>query len=171
MKDSETAAAQQQAPAPFRQFGESAPFLEQSRAQNTLRHELERLFQAVEARVDDATARDGDVIAECTALPNRIIARCGARAISFSWLTGRLGGVSDGYLLVIEWTGVAPRDRGAGVLKSATPSRETSYCPEAEDAASWRWRAGQQSGRSTLDLVNDWFGAVVSAPRARLAEA
>src|ERR1043165_9562019 len=112
-------------------FGESAPFLDQGRAQNTLRHELQKLFEAVEARLDDAGARATDAIVELSSRPNRIIARHDAGAITFSWLTGRLGGVSDGHLLVIEWAGVPADHRGISALKTATPARETSYRPEA----------------------------------------
>ena len=158
-----------------RQFGEAAPFLEQSRAQNTLRHELERLFAAVKAGIDDASTVDADLIAEFSAAPNRIIARCGSHAISFSWLTGRLGGVSDGYLLVIEWADLQANRRGVEALKSAKMSRETSYHPEAADAASWRWRTGKETaagaGTSTLDLVAAWFNATAIAARRELASA
>jgi hypothetical protein len=140
-------------------FGESAPFLDQGRAQNTLRHELQKLFDEIESRIDDASALDPDTIIEVSSVPNRIVARHGTVAISFSWLTGRLGGVSDGHLLVIQWGGLSATRRGSEALKTATASRETSYHPEADDAASWGWRAGPEKGRActTLDLVREWF--------------
>jgi hypothetical protein len=55
--------------------------------------------------------------------------------------------------------------RGAAALKSAKLSRETSYRPEAQDAATWCWRAGHDQARActTLDLVDQWFtGAAVA---------
>ena len=138
---------------------DAPPFLDQSRAQTALRHELDDLFSAVEARMDAETARDGDAIVELMMVPNRIIARRGAYATSFSWLGGRLGGITDGHLLVIEWSGIAPAQRGPRALKTATSSREASYRAEAADAASWCWRDGAPEGcaRSTRDLVGAWL--------------
>ena len=139
-------------------FGDAAPFLDQGRAQNTLRHELQTLFTAVESRMDAATSLDNDMLVELSVVPNRIIARRGAQALSFSWLGGRLGGVSDGKLLVIEWSGLAANQKGAAALKSATASREAAYHPEARDAATWCWRSGAvERACSTLDLVEEWF--------------
>ena len=133
-------------------------FLDQGKAQNTLRHELQALFDAIETRMNAAVA-DEDTIVEVSSQPNRIVARRGTRAISFSWLTGRLGGVSDGHLLVLEWTGIPANQRGVAALKSGTLSREASYHPEALDAASWCWRASEEQGDacSTQELVGAWF--------------
>jgi hypothetical protein len=135
------------------------PFLDQGRAQSSLRHELEALFSAVESSMDAVSARDADVIVELSMVPNRIVARRGAFATSFSWLGGRLGGISDGHLLVIEWSGIATDLRGVFALKSATASRETSYRPEAANAESWCWRAADPAGRAstTRDLVGEWL--------------
>jgi hypothetical protein len=140
-------------------FGEAAPFLQQARAHGALRHELDRLIAAVETRLDAESERDADVLHEMSVLPNRVVARRGALAISFSWLGGRLGGVIDGHLLVIEWTGLAAGARGASALKSGTLSRETAYHPEADGPTNWGWRSGPEDGdfRSTLQLVGDWF--------------
>jgi hypothetical protein len=140
-------------------FGEAAPFLQQARASGALRHELDRLIAAVESRIDTESARDAELLLEVSTLPNRIVARCGSLAISFSWLGGRLGGISDGHLLVIEWTGIAPGKRGTSALKSGTLSRETAYHPEADGPANWAWRAGNETNvlRSSADLVGDWF--------------
>jgi hypothetical protein len=152
---------------------DGAPFLEQGRAQNTLRHELQKMFDAIEERIDEASAHDADSIIEVSSVPNRIIARHGTVAVSFSWLTGRLGGVSDGHLLVIEWAGLAPNKRGPGALKTATNSREASYRPEANDAASWCWRAGTggEHAPSTVDLVGEWFDGVTRTRNRELAQA
>jgi hypothetical protein len=140
-------------------FGDSAPFLQQARAHGALRHELDRLIAAVESRIDAESSRNGDLLLELSTLPNRIVARRGSLAISFSWLGGRLGGVSDGSLLVIEWTGIAPAARGASALKSGRLSRETAYRPEADGPMNWAWRAGNETNalRSTVDLVGEWF--------------
>lgn len=153
-------ASDSRAQAPARTpFGEAAPFLQQARAAGALRHELDRLIAAIESRVDAETARDADVVLEVSIHPNRVVARRGSLAISFSWLGGRLGGVVDGHLLVIEWKGLAAAARGTSALKSGTLSRETAYHPEADGPANWAWRAGNEAGRlrSTLDLVGEWF--------------
>ena len=152
---------------------DGAPFLEQGRAQNTLRHELQKMFEAIEERIDEASTRDAESIIEVLSVPNRIIARHGTVAVSFSWLTGRLGGVSDGRLLVIEWAGLPANKRGPAALKVATQSREASYHPEANDAASWCWRAAHDEGRapSTLDLVREWFDGATRTRNRELAQA
>jgi hypothetical protein len=140
-------------------MNDAPAYLEQGRAQSSLRHELEELFSAVESSMAAVTARDADVIVELTMVPNRIVARRGSFATSFSWLGGRLGGISDGRLLVIEWSGIATELRGVFALKSATSSRETTYHPEAANAESWCWRAADPAGTacSTRDLVGEWL--------------
>jgi hypothetical protein len=138
-------------PTPTKTFGDHPPFLEQAKAQNALRREWERL-SAVQ-------------VVELSTLPNRFLARNGTTAISFSWLSGRLGGIADGRLLVIQWDGVLPTARGFAALKAANQTRETSYLPEANDDRSWQWRAAEARGRActTLDLVGQWCDAVVPA--------
>jgi hypothetical protein len=145
--------------APRYGYDEGPAFLDQSRAQNALRRELERMSDAIESRLDAETARDADAKVELSSAPNRFIARQGDLAISFSWLPGRLGGITDGRLLVIGWAGVGPSRRGTSVLASATQARETTYRVEATDAATWCWRSMQLNGRacSTSDLVGEWF--------------
>jgi hypothetical protein len=155
--DSETAAPAANEPRP-RFSSDGTAFLDQGKAQNTLRHELQALFDAIETRMN-APGADEDTIVEVSSQPNRIVARRGTRAISFSWLTGRLGGVSDGHLLVLEWTGIPANQRGVAALKSGTLSREASYRPEATDAASWCWRDGKEKGGActTQELLGEWF--------------
>ena len=156
-------------PQPTRAYSsEQPPFLAQPRAQNALRKELGRLFGAIESRFDADTEREEGDTVELSSSPNRFIARQGAAAISFSWLAGRLAGVTDGRLLVIEWDGVAPRDRGMATLKSAKPCRETTYQAEGAGPDSWCWRDGDANGRacSTVDLVGEWLDSVGLTPRA-----
>ena len=152
-------------PAPTKTFGDHPPFLEQAKAQNALRREWERLSEALESRLDVKNARDAVQVVELSTLPNRFLARNGTTAVSFSWLGGRLGGIADGRLLVIQWDGVLPNARGFAALKAASQTRETSYLPEANDDRSWQWRAGEARGRacSTLDLVGEWCDAVALA--------
>lgn len=157
---------------PMRAYGgDQPPFLAQPRAQNALRKELERMFGAIESRLDADTAREEGDTVELSSSPGRFIARQGAAAISFSWLAGRMSGVADGRLLVIEWDGVAPRDRGMSTLKSAKPCRETTYQPEGTGPDSWCWRDGDVNGRacSTVDLVGEWLDSVGLTARAPVA--
>jgi hypothetical protein len=145
--------------APVRAFGGEQPFLTQPRAQNALKKELERMFGEIESRLDADSPRESGDTVELSSAPNRYIARQGSAAISFSWLGGRMAGVADGRLLVIEWDGVAPRDRGMSTLKSAKPRREITYQPEGTGPDSWCWRDGDANGRacSTIDLVGEWL--------------
>lgn len=139
---------------------DNPPFLHQPRAQNALRRELDRLSGALESRNEARSERDAAAIVELSTSPNRFIARDGDIAVSFSWLAGRLGGIPDGHLLVIEWTGIASGDRGSQALKAAGRGRETAYHAEATASDDWCWREGVANGRafSTADLVGEWFG-------------
>lgn len=154
--------------APSRFSSDAPPFLHQARAHSALRRELERLSEGLETRLDAERARDVDQVVELTILPNRFIARHNDAAVSFSWLAGHLGGVNDGRLLVIEWSGVAGTRPGVAALKSAKPVRETTYEVEARDAESWRWRDGEPYGRacSTTDLVGEWLDTAALSSRA-----
>ena len=147
---------------PLRAYGSDLPFLTQPRAENALRKELERMFGEIESRLDVDTEREPEDLVELSSAPNRYIARQGSVAISFSWLAGRNAGVADGRLMVIQWDGVKPRDRGMSTLRSATARREITYQPEGKGPDTWCWRDGDANGRacSTIHLVGEWLDAV-----------
>jgi hypothetical protein len=141
-------------------------FLGQPRAHSTLRHELDDLATAIESHLGQRRALRPDGVFELHALPFRLIARLDDVGISFSWVAGRTAAVSDGWLLVIEWRGVAPETRGVGALKSARPVRERAYRVEGSDPAHWRWRVDEPNGRgySSANLLAEWLaGAAIAS--------
>jgi hypothetical protein len=127
------------------------------RAHGALREEFDLLTVAVRARLRDGDAAYADRPVEIHSTPHRLVARVGEAAVSLSWLAGRGGAVSDGRLLVIEWTGVAVARRGLAALTAAEPVRERVFRAEALDGLSWRWRVDSLHGRaySSADLVGD----------------
>jgi hypothetical protein len=82
--------------------------------------------------------------------------------MSFSWVAASVGTVADGRLLVIQWDGAAPRNRGIAAMASATPVRERVYRAEGTSPESWRWRDDVPNGRawSTAHLVAEWLAGL-----------
>jgi hypothetical protein len=143
----------------FRSFDEAPAFLSQGRAFSALRRELDSLSSELEPRLEAEEARCADRPVELHSLPNRVVARVGDVGVSFSWVSGRLGTVADGRLLVIEWNGVESVGRGSAVLNAAKPTREVVYHAEGTSAESWHWRSDDRHGRacSTANLVAEWI--------------
>ena len=142
------------------------PYLGQTRAQSSLRRELDLLVTELERRVDSDEGTDR--ILEVHVLPNRTVARVDEAGVSFSWVPARSGSVADGRLMVIEWSGIAGgTGRGAPALKTAHAVRECVYVAEAADADHWCWRADGPHGRasSTAHLVAEWIAAVSMTTR------
>jgi hypothetical protein len=135
------------------------PYLSQPRAHSALRRELDGLATALKPWLKLETAKNEECIVELHSLPHRLIMRVDDACVSFSWVPGRLGSVSDGRLLVIQWTGLASETRGLAALRSATPGRERVYLAEADDASSWCWRSADPNGRafSTAHLAVEWL--------------
>ena len=106
-----------------------------------------------------------DPVAELHTLPNRLVLQIGATALSFSWVSGRMGTVADGRLLVIEWEGAVARRGGAGALSAAKAVRERIYRVEATDREGWRWRVDDPNGRaySTANLAGEWLATALIA--------
>jgi len=146
------------APERLRAFESPPAFLSQGRAFSVLRRELDALSSELEPRLEAEEARFAERSTEVHSLPNRVVARMGDRGVSFSWVSGRLGTVADGRLMVIEWSGVESVGRGTGALLAATPTREVVYQAECTGPDSWRWRSDDQHGRarSTANLVAEW---------------
>ena len=106
-----------------------------------------------------------DPVTELHTLPNRLVLQIGAVALSFSWVSGRMGTVADGRLLVIEWEGAVTRRGGAAALSAAKAVRERIYRVEATDRDGWRWRADDPNGRaySTANLAAEWLANALIA--------
>lgn len=139
----------------------AAPFLAQTRAFSALRHELDAIAAEVKPLLDLEAAHGTDRKVELHTVPYRLIARLDTVGVSFSWVTGRVGTVADGRLLVIQWKGVT-NARGPAALKTAAPMRERIYRVEGNNPDSWRWRDETANGRaySTANLVAEWVGNV-----------
>jgi hypothetical protein len=137
------------------------PFLAQPRALSTLRREFDAIAEALETYVAGRRARDPEHTFELYTLPNRLIARLNDRAISVSWIGGRLPTVDHGRLLVIEWANLTDSARGVEVLKSATARREQTYRVEGTSVADWRWRVEGPNGRAyaTTHLIAEWLAS------------
>ena len=134
-------------------------FLSQQRAQSTLRHELTALAEQLEAAVDRARALQPDRLFEMRIVPQRMIARLGDVAISFSWLAGRSASVAEGSLLAIGWRGIPADVRGIAALQSATVIHEQSYVADGDAPDAWRWRSVNPVAHpySSANLVDEWM--------------
>ena len=143
------------------------PFLDQARAQMALKRELDRMAEEVRVRLGVPDKPQADAPVSMFALPNRFVGRHDTAAVSFSWIAGRAGTISEGRLLVIEWAGVS-RDRGMSSLKAARACREVVYQAEGAGPDSWCWRVEQPHGRasSTSNLVAEWIDGVALATPA-----
>lgn len=141
-----------------RAFEAPPAFLSQGRAFSVLRRELDALSSELEPRLEAEEARFAERSTEVHSLPNRVVARMGDVGVSFSWVSGRLGTVADGRLMVIEWSGVESVGRGTGALHAATPTREVVYQAECTGPDKWHWRSDDQHARarSTANLVAEW---------------
>ena len=139
-----------------------APFLAQPRAHSALRRELDALGAQLETQVDRWSALRPDGTFELLRLPYRFVARFGAVALTFSWVTGRLSTVANGRLLAIEWSGITSQPLGVSAFKSATSVREHDYRVEGGDPEHWRWRMDDPNGRafSTANLAAYWLASL-----------
>ena len=139
-----------------------APFLAQPRAHSALRRELDALGSQLETQVDRWSALRPDGTFELLRLPYRFVARFGAVALTFSWVTGRLSTVANGRLLAIEWSGITSQPLGVSAFKSAASVREHDYRVEGGDPEHWRWRMDDPNGRafSTTNLAAYWLASL-----------
>lgn len=140
-------------------------FMSQQRAQSTLRHELDALAEQLEAAVDRSRAAQPDLLFEMRIVPQRMIARLGDVAISFSWLAGRSASVAEGSLLAIGWRGIPADVRGMAALQSATVIHEQSYVADGDAPNAWRWRTVNAVGHpySSSNLVEEWMARATIA--------
>jgi len=150
-----------------RHWPEGPPaFLTQTRAFSALRRELDALGAELRSRLPLDVPRGSDRTIELHTLPHRLVLRLDGVGISFSWVGGRQGTVSDGRLLVIQWEGAVSRARGIAAMQAATPVRERVYRPEGAGPDSWCWRCDEPNGRasSTANLAAEWLAGASIAP-------
>jgi hypothetical protein len=135
------------------------PFMSQPRAQSALKRELDMLSTELAERVKFESDRLGDKQVEIHCAPQRLVVQLGPVGLSMSWMAGRSGNLADGRLLVIEWDGAITHRRTMGGSKTASPTREQLYRPEAKGPDDWCWKpeGGEGSSYSSRDLAGQCF--------------
>jgi hypothetical protein len=146
-------------------WNEAQPYMAQPRAQTALRRELDTLTTELASRVKSVGGErtDGHVELHCS--PQRLVVQLGSVGLSLSWVAARSGNLADGRLLVIEWEGAITHGRGMGGLKTASPTREQLFRPEAKGPDDWCWRAEGMPGTaySSRDLAGQYFSSAALA--------
>jgi hypothetical protein len=134
-------------------------FMSQPRAQTALKREFEMLTTELAERVKFESDRLGDKQVEMHCAPQRLVVQLGPVGLSMSWVAGRSGNLADGRLLVIEWDGAITHRRHIGGEKTASPTREQLYRPEAKGPDDWTWRpeTGEGSSYSSRNLAGQCF--------------
>lgn len=148
-------------------WNEAQPYMAQPRAQTALRRELDTLTTELASRVKTVQADSGDEHVSLHSTPQRVVLQLGSVGLSLSWVASRTGNLADGRLLVIEWEGAVAHSRGMGGLKTASPTRERVFRPEAKGPDDWCWRAddGAASGSaySSRNLAGQYFSSAALA--------
>jgi hypothetical protein len=144
------------------------PFLGQPRAHSALRRELDGIVDLLREQREREHDERPSAPFDLHVLPNRVVAYFDNVAVSFSWVPGRRGTVSDGRLLVIAWRDVNSALPRVPSLKAALPFYEREYVPDGDAPAEWRWRTADRARQpyASSQLVADW---VARAGIARLA--
>ncbi len=139
------------------------PYLAQSRALSSLRREFDALAAELARHIRAEGGRALDPRAELHCAPQRLVVQLGAVGLSFSWVAGRSGTIADGRLLVIEWEGVVAHARGLGAMRTASPTREHLFRPDANGPDDWCWRAADYDGGSysSRDLAGQSFAGAL----------
>jgi hypothetical protein len=134
-------------------------FMSQPRAQSALKREFEMLSTELTERVKFESDRLGDKQVEIHCAPQRLVVQLGPVGLSMSWMAGRSGNLADGRLLVIEWDGAITHRHTVGGPKTASPTREQLYRPEAKGPDDWCWKpeGGEGSLYSSRDLAGQCF--------------
>lgn len=142
-------------------WNEAQPYMAQPRAQTALRRELDVLTTELASRVKSAGADRTDGHVEFHSSPQRLVVQLGTVGLSLSWVAARSGNLADGRLLVIEWAGAITHGRGMGGLKTASPTHEQLFRPEAKGPDDWCWRADGTAGTaySSRDLAGQYFSS------------
>jgi hypothetical protein len=142
-------------------WNEAQPYISQPRAQTALRRELDALSTELASRVKSIGGERADGHVELHCSPQRVVVQLGSVGLSLSWVAARSGNLADGRLLVIEWAGAITHGRGMGGLKTASPTREQLFRPEAKGPDDWCWRAEGLAGPaySSRNLAGQYFAS------------
>lgn len=142
-------------------WNEAQPYMAQPRAQTALRRELDALTTELASRVKSAGSERANAQATLHSSPQRVVVQLGSVGLSLSWVAARSGNLADGRLLVIEWEGAVAHGRGMGGLKTASPTREQVFRPEAKGPDDWCWRADDGgtvgTAYSSRNLAGQYF--------------
>jgi hypothetical protein len=145
-------------------WNEAQPYMSQPRAQTALRRELDVLTTELASRVKSVGADRTDPV-EFHYSPQRLVVQLGSVGLSLSWVASRTGNLADGRLLVIEWAGAITHGRGMGGLKTASPTREQQFRPDAKGPDDWCWRAEGTVGTAytSRNLAAQYFTSAALA--------
>src|SRR5258706_6571912 len=131
-------------------------FLDSHRALAVCSREFDRLADDVSKRVMDLEDEAKRLKADVKRSPGRCIVQLGPVALTISWLRTRGETVSQGRLLIVEWTGTVGANGEqeyvngvptVAVKQTAKVVAETVYMAEASDEKSWAWRREGKNAR------------------------
>jgi hypothetical protein len=136
-------------------------YMSQPRAHTALKREFDALTTELAERVKGESDRLGEDQVEMHCAPQRLVVQLGPVGLSMSWVAGRSGNLADGRLLVIEWDGAITHGRQIGGAKTASPTRESLYRPEAKGPDDWCWRpeTGDGSSYTSRNLAGQCFSS------------
>ncbi len=153
-------------------------FLDSHRALAVCAREFDRLAEDVSKRVTDLEDEAKGLKAHVRRSPGRCIVQLGPVALTISWLRTRAETVSQGRLLIVEWTGTVGANGAqeyvngvptVAVTQTAKVVRETVYLAEASDEKSWTWRREGKTGRKAYRSA-ELAKSVVSSTNGTLRE-
>jgi hypothetical protein len=131
-------------------------FLDSHRALAVCAREFDRLADDVSKRVMDLEDEAKGLKADVKRSPGRCIVQLGPVALTISWLRTRGETVSQGRLLIVEWTGTVGANGAqeyvngvptVAVTQTAKVVSELVYLAEASDEKSWTWRREGKNAR------------------------
>src|SRR6185295_5496255 len=153
-------------------------FLDSHRALAVCAREFDRLADDVSKRVMDLEDEAKGLKADVKRSPGRCIVQLGPVALTISWLRTRGETVSQGRLLIVEWTGTVGANGAqeyvngvptVAVTQTAKVVSETVYLAEASDEKSWTWRREGKNARKAYKSP-ELAKSVVSSVNSTLRE-
>ena len=134
-------------------------FLDSHRALAVCAREFDRLADDISKRVLDLEDEAKGLKADVKRSPGRCIVQLGPVALTISWLRTRGETVSQGRLLIVEWTGTVGANGEqeyvngvptVAVKQTAKVVSENVYLAEAHDEKSWTWRREAKNSRKAF---------------------
>ena len=140
--------------------------------------EFDRLAEDIAKRVTDLEDEAKGLKADVRRSPGRCIVQLGPVALTISWLRTRAETVSQGRLLIVEWTGTVGANGAqeyvngvptVAVTQTAKLVREAVFLADAGDEKSWTWRREGKTARKAYRST-DLAKTVVSSINGTLRE-